>query len=83
MESIHKVKKGVESCHRNIGEGQVDDKVVGYCSHAPVSQNNPDDSDVPSDRHQDDQSVGYGPERHLEKEEDKKRHMAQYGSVRN
>lgn len=69
MEGVDEVEEGVEGCHGNVREGQVDDEVVGDSSHPSVSQNNPDYCDVPSDGHQDDKGVGYGPQRHLRERE--------------
>ena len=69
MKCIDKVKKGVEGCHGDVGEGQVNNEVVGYGPHASVSEDNPDDCDISSDGHQDDQGVGYSPQSHLREEE--------------
>lgn len=69
MKRIDKVKKSVEGCHGNVREGQVDNEVVGYGPHAPVSENNPDHCDVTSDGHQDDEGVCYSPQSHLREEE--------------
>lgn len=68
MKRINKVKKSVESCHRNVREGQVDDEVVGNGPHAPVSENNPDHCYIASDGHQDDEGVGYSPQGDLREE---------------
>lgn len=68
MNRIDEVKKGVKACHGNIRESQVDDEVIGHSPHSPVSEDNPDHCDVPSDGHQDDEGVRYGPESHLGEE---------------
>lgn len=68
MKRIHKVKKGVKARHGNIRESQVDNEVIGHSPHAPVSEDNPDHCDVPSDGHQDDEGVRYSPESHLGEE---------------
>lgn len=69
VKRIDKVKKGVKGCHGNVREGQVDNEVVCYGSHAPVSKDNPDHCDVTSDGHQDNEGVGNGPQSHLGGEE--------------
>lgn len=68
VKRIHKVKKGVKARHGNVRESQVDNEVIGHSPHAPVSEDNPDHCDVPSDGHQDDEGVRYTPESHLGEE---------------
>lgn len=65
VKRIDKVEEGVKRRHWGVWKGQVDDKVVGYGSHASVSEDDPDNCDVPSDGHQDDERVGDGPQSHL------------------
>lgn len=61
VKSIDKVEKRVKGRHGNVGEGQVDDEIIGDGSHASVGQNDPDDGDVSRDGHQDDKGVRYSP----------------------
>lgn len=68
MKRIDKVEESVERSHRDVGEGQVDNEVIGHSPHASVGQNNPDNGDVPRDGHQDDQGVGDSPQSHLKEE---------------
>lgn len=54
VKRVDKVEESVERSHRDVREGQVDNEVIGHSPHASVSQNNPDNGDVPRDGHQDD-----------------------------
>lgn len=69
VKRVNKVKESVERRHGNVREGQVDDEVISHSPHASVSQNDPDDCDVPCDGHQDDEGVSYRPQSHLKEEE--------------
>lgn len=69
MKCVNKVEESVERRHGNVREGQVDDEVISHSPHASVSQNDPDDCDVPCDGHQDDEGVSYRPQSHLKEEE--------------
>lgn len=68
MECVDKVEKSVKSCHGNIREGQIDNEVISNRPHSPVSQDNPDHCDIPSDGYYYDEGVGYSPESHLGEE---------------
>lgn len=62
VSGVDEVDQSVERGHGRVRKGQVEDKVVGHCPHALVSQNDPNDDQVPEDRHRQNEAVGDGPE---------------------
>jgi len=51
------VEHGVEDRDQGVGDGQVDEEVVGDGAHALVPEHDPDDDEIPAggDRHHDDE----------------------------
>ena len=47
------VEHRVEDSDQRVGDGQIHQKIIGHRAHALVSQNDPDDDEVPAggDRH--------------------------------
>ena len=60
---VDEVDQSVERGHGRVRKGQVEDKVVGHRPHALVSENDPDDDQVPEHGHRQHGAVRDGPER--------------------
>ena len=61
---VDEVDERVERGHGDVGESQVEQKVVGHRPHALVRQDDPDHDQVPEHGHRQHHAVGDGPERH-------------------
>lgn len=62
VQRVDEVDEGVESSHGGVGEGQVHQEVVGHRPHALVSQDDPDDDEVPKNGHCHHGAVRQGPQ---------------------
>lgn len=62
VKRIDEVDQGVEGSHGGVGESQVHEEVVGDGPHALVGQDDPDDDEIPEDRHGHHHAVRQGPE---------------------
>lgn len=60
---VDEVDERVEGGHRNIGESQVQQEIVGDSSHPPVRQNDPNHNQVPENRHCQHSAVSHRPQR--------------------
>ena len=59
---VDEVEGSVEGSHAEVGQGQVDDEVVGHRAHPLMGQNDPDDCGIAHHSHQHQGQVGCGPQ---------------------
>lgn len=60
---VDEVDERVEGSHRNIGEGQVQQEIVGDSSHPLVRQNDPNHDQVSENRHCQHSAISRRPQR--------------------
>lgn len=62
VQRVDEVDESVESSHGGIGEGQVHQEVIGHRPHALMSQDDPDDDEIPKNGHRHHSAVCQGPQ---------------------